>query len=590
MRKLELLSPAADKTIAIQAILHGADAVYMGGPSHGARKKASNSIEDIAEVVEFAHRFRARVYVTVNTIVFENELTDVERLCTNLYRIGVDALIVQDMSLLRLDIPPIALHASTQCDIRTPQKALFLQEAGFSQIVLARELSLTEITKIVKTVDVPVECFIHGALCVSYSGRCAASQLSLNRSANRGECAQLCRLPYTLRNANGEIIEYNKYLLSMKDLNLSNRVEDLILAGVSSFKIEGRLKDVTYVKNVTAAYRSLIDDVIKKYPDSYCRSSFGESEITFKPQLNKSFNRGFTDYYIDGRNNKSKASIYSPKSMGEIIHNIRDLHNGDGISFFNEKGEYQGMNVNGIKGNTILGSRRLAIPKGALIHRTFDIQREKELKGETAKRLIKVDITIDKKGISAIDERGLYARINLDANIEKARKPMDLKVVFSKLGTTNYKLNKFTDNLQESVFIPLSQLNALRRRLIETLDQTNSATYQYDYRRSEKSIDYPAKILTPRDNVSNSLALKFYRDHGVTEIQEAHEIQKYEKSQPVMTTRYCIRRELGCCLKDQTINSKIKSKFKEPLTLISGNNTFILNFDCKNCEMRVIRQ
>jgi len=362
MRDLELLAPAADKNVAREAILHGADAVYMGGPSHGARKKASNSLADIRETVEFAHRFRARVYVTVNTLVYPHEIREVERLVWNLYLCGVDAIIVQDMSLLRMNLPPIALHASTQCDTRTPEKALFLQEVGFSQIVLARELSLQEIDTICRTVGVPVECFIHGALCVSYSGRCAASQVSVGRSANRGECAQMCRMPYTLRNGRGEVVERDKYLLSLRDFNASELIPQMIEAGVSSFKIEGRLKEADYVKNVTAAYRAIIDKVIASNPGKYRRSSYGESKISFTPRLDKSFNRGFTDYFLNGRKPASMASLLTPKSMGEIITDTRLLHNGDGISFFNTKGEYEGVGVNRVENGRIIGSRPFRLP------------------------------------------------------------------------------------------------------------------------------------------------------------------------------------------------------------------------------------
>ena len=338
MRELELLAPAANAEIAIEAILHGADAVYIGPPSHGARKAASNSLEDIKKVVDFAHQYRARVYATVNTIIYENELTGVEELIRKLYIIGVDAIIVQDMGILRMDLPPIALHASTQCDTRTVEKARFLEDVGFSQIVLARELTLEEIRKIHESVDVPLECFVHGALCVSYSGRCHASQAVKGRSANRGACAQICRLPFTLSDAKGEVLIKDKHLLSLKDFNLSENIEDLIEAGVSSFKIEGRLKEVGYVKNVVAYYRKKIDAVIDKYPDMYRRSSFGYSKVDFTPQLDKSFNRGFTTYFLHNRRPDAISSPNTPKSMGEIINDVNQLNNGDGISFFNTKG------------------------------------------------------------------------------------------------------------------------------------------------------------------------------------------------------------------------------------------------------------
>lgn len=406
MRELELLAPAADKETAREAILHGADAVYMGGPSHGARQNASNSIEDIRETVEFAHRFRARIYVTVNTLVYDRELKDVERLVWELYRAGVDAIIVQDMSLLRMDLPPIALHASTQCDTRTVEKARFLEEVGFSQIVTARELCLDELRAICSSVSVPVECFVHGALCVSYSGRCGASQACFSRSANRGACAQICRLPFTLRNSKGEILEKEKHLLSLRDLNASESVPRLIEAGVSSFKIEGRLKEPGYVKNVTAAYRRIIDDYIAAHPAQYRRSSFGVSELTFIPQLDKSFNRGFTDYFINGRTPGRMASLRTPKSMGERIKDFSELHNGDGISFFNEEGEYEGVKVNRIDNGRIIGARRFKLPKNAPVFRTFDIEWQKKMSRPSAERKIRLDVEISPSGITGSDERG----------------------------------------------------------------------------------------------------------------------------------------------------------------------------------------
>ena len=333
-RKLELLAPARDADIAVEAILHGADAVYMGPPNHGARKAASNSIDDIKRVVDFAHIFNARVYVTVNTIIYENELTAVEKMIGQLYRAGVDALIIQDMGILRMDIPPIELHASTQCDIRTPEKALFLQNVGFSQLVLARELSIDEIKDITKTVSVPVEVFVHGALCVSYSGRCQAGFVYNGRSGNRGECSQICRLPFTLKDADGKTWKKEKHLLSLKDLNQLENLESLIDAGASSFKIEGRLKELPYIKNVVSAYRQELDRIIENSEGILQRSSFGSSQVSFTPSLVKSFNRGFSHYFLNGTSRKGIASFDTPKSVGEPINDIRKLNPGDGISYF----------------------------------------------------------------------------------------------------------------------------------------------------------------------------------------------------------------------------------------------------------------
>lgn len=588
-RKIELLAPAANKEVAIAAIMHGADAVYIGASSHGARSKAANSIEDIAELVRFAHQFRARVYVTVNTLVYDSEMDQVRRLITDLYRIGVDALIVQDMSILRMDIPPIALHASTQCDTRTAAKARFLQDVGFSQIVLARELTIPEIKEICDTVSVPVECFVHGALCVCYSGRCAASQVSLGRSANRGECAQMCRMPYTLRNVRGEVVEKDKYLLSLRDFNASARLEEMLEAGVSSFKIEGRLKDVDYVKNVTAAYRRELDRIIAANTDKYVRSSYGTSQISFAPRLDKSFNRGFTDYFLGSRRPGNMASLLTPKSMGEVIQDVDQLHNGDGISFFNAKGEYEGVNVNGIRNGRIIGSRPVSLPKGTTIHRTGDVEWRRMIAGETAGRCLWVDMVIDEDGLTLYDERGLTVRIDLDVVKDKARNPLDPSRILGKLGGTVYKLRNLDNRLNADTFIPASELTRVRRQAMDMLERANLCTYPFDYRRTEKrEAVYPARELDARGNAANVLAREFYVEHGVSSIAKAVETDRYY-SGPVMTTRYCIMRELGAC-KRVCRDPKVRARLAEPLTITTGPHTFTLRFNCSACEMEVIVQ
>lgn len=585
MRTLELLAPAADLETGRQAILHGADAVYIGGPSHGARRAASNSIEDLARLVEFARPFRARVYVTVNTIVYQHEIDEVRRLLNRLWEIGVDAAIVQDIGILRLDIPPLPLHASTQCDTRTPEKARFLQESGFSQIVLARELTLSEISSICREVSVPVECFIHGALCVSYSGRCHASFASFGRSANRGECSQVCRLPFTLRDADGRVLARDRHLLSLRDLNLSDRMTELVEAGVSSFKIEGRLKEVGYVKNVTAYYSSILNEIVAAHPDLYRRASYGRSEVTFTPQLDKSFNRGFTHYFFDERRPASISQPLTPKSMGEEITDVRMLNNGDGISFFNTHGEYEGLRVNRMEGNRIIGSRRFTLPKGAVIHRTFDTQWQTQLSRETAVRKISVDISINSTGVEAIDERGVRVRIPLDVTFDKARRPVDFRREFAKLGNTVYELRNFHSSLSPDIFIPASQLSRIRRELVAMLDTANLQSLPLELRRKEnREFPYPKRRLDFRDNVSNPLAEKFYRDHGVTEIEPALETGKVPegKELPVMTTRHCILRESGRCLRENP-------GLRLPLTIESGPNRFRLSFDCDRCEMNVLK-
>lgn len=588
-KKLELLAPAANAEVACAAIDHGADAVYIGAMTHGARKSASNSLDDIAGVVDYAHRFRSKVYVTVNTIVYDRELKEVEQLCRDLYHIGVDALIVQDMGLLRLDLPPIALHASTQCDIRTPEKALFLQKVGFSQLVLARELTLGEISAITEAVDVPVESFIHGALCVSYSGRCHASCAATGRSANRGECAQICRLPFTLRDASGKILSRDRHLLSLRDFNATESLPELIKAGVSSFKIEGRLKDVDYVKNVTAHYNRVINGIIADYGErdgiKLRRSSYGETILKFEPNPEKSFNRGFTDYFLSHRKPTGIASIQTPKSMGEPIADMRLLNNGDGISYFTKDGEYAGARVNRIEGRRIITANKVNIPAGAEIHRTFDVEWQKMMTRQTSERKINVDIKIDEAGVSACDERGVAVRLPLEVTKDVARKEMDYSSDFSKLGNTVYKLRNYVSELDPKVFIPRSEITALRRELISQLDIVNTTNYKFDYRREEdKNVKYPFDRLDFKDNVSNRLADEFYRSHGVKDIEKALEVSlhKVGKGLTVMTTRHCILRELGMCRKERGNHPA------EPLTITGGGKNYRLRFNCRDCEMEVV--
>ena len=563
--------------------------------SHGARKNAANSIEDIKRVVDFAHPFGARVYVTVNTIIFDNELKKVEKLTWELYRTGVDALIVQDMAMLSLELPPIALHASTQCDTRTPEKARFLQDVGFSQIVLARELTLSEIHGIYDKVSVPIECFIHGALCVSYSGRCHASQAVLGRSANRGECAQICRLPFDLKDSSGKTYAEGKHLLSLKDFNTSSSLESLLKAGASSLKIEGRLKDATYVKNVVAAYRQRLDAIISRHPDKYERASFGYSEITFNPQLDKSFNRGFTTYFLDSRQPQKISSPLTPKSMGEAITDIRSLNNGDGISFFNKNGEYEGVMVNGIKDGKIIGNRPFVISKGSEIHRTLDNKWQKTLSRPTATRKMWVDISITPEALLAEDERGVKACIPIGHTAEPAKTPQDYVKTLGKLGNSRYYLRNFSATGCDRMFYPASVLTDARRRLIEALDKAWLARYPYDYRNEElKDVLYPTDKLDYRDNVANRLAEEFYRRHGVTEIERAIEVTtKGNTTQDnsiapegrlVMTTRHCILRETGMCSKR---NPEGYKKISFPLSLTSGKISFHLKFNCRRCEMEV---
>ena len=602
---IELLAPARDADIAIAAIDHGADAVYMGASHHGARADATNSLEDVHRACEHAHRFGARIYATVNTLVYDNELSDVERLIHDLYHIGVDALIVQDMGLLRLDLPPIALHASTQCDLRTPEKARFLEALGFSQLVMARELTLDEIAAIRKVTTVPLEAFVHGALCVSYSGRCAISHVLKNRSANRGECAQMCRLPYDLVDGKGHTLIEGKHLLSLRDMARHDRLEQMMAAGVSSFKIEGRLKDAAYVKNVVAYYRRAIDLIIDRYPDHYRHASFGNVELTFEPSLEKSFNRGFTRYFLDGRrpdDGSAMANIDTPKSQGEYlgralrcnsnrltIETRATLVNGDGLSFTDAQGQFSGARVNrALGGGTVLLREHVNIPRGTQVYRTADKAFNDVLAKPSAKRTIALDADLRCSSgmlvLTLTDERGCRATHSLPCDLQPADKSQNdrQQAELAKLGGTIYRLRDV--HVPDNMFIPASLLARLRRETIELLDRNYAITRPIDKRRSEDmTAMYPSTELTPADNVANRLAEEVYRDHGLTTITPALEAgAPVTSSTPLMHTRYCIRRQLGACLKGKNAN-----KLPRDLYLKTGTTLLRITCDCKNCEMRI---
>lgn len=604
---IELLAPARDADIAIAAIDHGADAVYMGASHHGARADAANSLDDVRRACDYAHLFGARIYATVNTLIYDNELKEVERLVLQLYDAGVDALIVQDMALLRMDLPPIALHASTQCDLRTPEKARFLEALGFSQLVMARELTLDEIASIRQATQVPLEAFVHGALCVSYSGRCALSQALKGRSANRGECAQLCRLPYDLVDSNGHTLVAGKHLLSLRDMARADRIEQMIAAGVSSFKIEGRLKDAGYVKNVVAYYRRAIDKVIALQPDKYRRASFGTSEFTFEPALEKSFNRGFTRYFLDERHpgeGNGMASIDTPKSQGEYlgravrcngnaltIDTTAQLANGDGLSFTGRQGNFSGARVNRALGRgSVLLREPVEITRGTAIYRTADKAFNDLLTKQSATRAIGLNAwlryTSGMLALTLEDERGIKATHAEPCALDAAAKPQAERQIseLGKLGGTVYRL--CNAEVVGGTFIPASLLAKLRRDTIALLDRTWRLTRPTEKRLPEdKSAASPATTLLPADNVANHVAAQLYQDHGVTGITPAIEADTAITAQtPLMHTRYCLRRELGACLKGG--NAK---RLGRELFLKTGNTLLQVNCDCSKCEMIITR-
>lgn len=605
-RHIELLAPAKNEEVGIEAIKHGADAVYIGATSFGARAQAGNDIDSIKRLVDFAHQYDARIYCTVNTIIYNHELHDVERMVKELYRAGVDALIVQDMALLRLDLPPIALHASTQCDLRTPEKAEFLEKMGFSQLVLARELSLSEISDIANRVKVPLEGFCHGALCVCYSGRCLISQVLKHRSANRGECAQFCRLSYDLEDSEGNKLIKSKHLLSLRDFNANDRLEKMIDAGITSFKIEGRLKDVDYVKNVVAFYRQALDRIIASNKNLE-RSSCGSTSLTFTPSLAKSFNRSFTHYFLDGRhpgNGTQMASLNTPKTQGEYLGKIASARgniitldsqvtvvNGDGLSFLDSNGNYDGIRVNRVEGNRLFLKEKCQANVGDKVYKTFDKAFSDILAKPSAKRTIDVDFSLwvvdNRLCLKAIDQRGCSATHSMtldkepEASIQSQAERQ--RQVLSKLGDTIYKLREC--NVVSDTFIPASTLTQLRRETIALLDLSHRCSFQRELRKTEdKSAPFPYQSLSSADNVANHISEQFYKEHGATHIEPAIECsEKSNYKEPVMHTRYCLRRELGACLKDSANPNRLPT----PLFLRNGKTLLQVDCDCKQCEMKI---
>ncbi len=602
-RKIELLAPARNLECGMEAIRHGADAVYIGAHKFGARAAAVNPLEDIAALVEYAHLFNVRIYVTVNTLLHDEELKETEQMIWALYRMGVDALIVQDMGLTRLHLPPIPLHASTQTDNRSPQKVRFLADAGFSQVVLARELSVQDIRRIHDACpDVALEVFVHGALCVSYSGQCYVSQACFGRSANRGECAQFCRLPFSLTDADGKTIVRDKHLLSLKDLNQIDMLEELLDAGASSLKIEGRLKDVAYVKNVTAAYRQKLDSILARRKE-YCRASSGKSRFNFKPQPDKSFNRGFTHYFLHGRQ-KDIASFDTPKSTGEemgtlkeqrggclTVAGIKPFHNGDGVCYFDEQGQLQGFRVNRVEGNKLFpaGNVPRIRPRTSLF-RNYDQEFERLLERQSAERKLSVGISLEENlqgfTLTMEDEDGISAALAFPYAKEEARSPQadNQRAQLSRLGNTSFEAERIEINLKGNWFIPSSVLAEWRRQTADELTRARRISYRREYHVWRPTHHaFPAQSLTYLGNVMNRQAQRFYLDHSVTHMDPAYE-QRPVPEAVLMFCRHCLRFSMGWCPTYQ----KGRSPYREPYTLVgTDGRRFRLTFDCKRCQMLV---
>ena len=616
-RKIELLAPAKNLECGIEAVNHGADAVYIGAPKFGARAAAVNSLEDIAALVAYAHLYNVRIYVTVNTILKEEELAETEKMIWELYRIGVDALIVQDMGITRLNLPPIPLHGSTQMDNRTPEKVRFLADAGFRQVVLARELSLQEIRRIHEACpETPLEVFVHGALCVSYSGQCYVSQACFGRSANRGECAQFCRLPFSLVDADGKTIVRDKHLLSLKDLNQSEVLEDLLDAGASSLKIEGRLKDVSYVKNVTAAYRSKLDAIFARRKE-YVRASSGTCRFDFTPQLDKSFSRGFTHYFLQGRD-REISSFDTPKSLGEemgtmkeqrgnylTVVGVKPFHNGDGVCFLDEQGRLQGFRINRVDGNKLYPAGDVPrIKPRTRLFRNFDQEFERILARKSAERKIGVgwELADTSSGfaLTVADEDGNRITLSFPYPKELARTPQpeNLRTQLGKLGNTPFEVMPLggTDspsattapaiaiNLSQNWFIPASVIADWRRQAIDKLTAARRITYRRELHVWKPTRHrFPATSLTYLGNVMNTAARSFYQAHGVASVEPAYEKQAVPEA-VLMFCKHCLRYSMGWCPTYQ----KGHSPYREPYYLVgTDGKRFRLTFDCKNCQMKV---
>ena len=606
MRPLELLAPAKNLECGIAAINHGADAVYIGAPRFGARAAAGNNVDDIRTLCQYAHQYAASVYVTVNTIIYDDELEATQQLIQQLYDVGVDAILVQDMGILRMSLPPIPLHASTQTDNRTPEKVRWLRDIGFRRVVLARELSVDEIAEIHRQVpDVELEVFVHGALCVCYSGLCYVSQHCFQRSANRGECAQFCRMKFDLLDADGRELEQQRHLLSLKDLNQLQHLEELIMAGACSFKIEGRLKDATYVKNVVAAYSQRLDAIIAKHSDAYCRASKGRVKYSFVPNLKKTFNRGFTTYFLHGR----QPDIFSPdtpKAMGEFVGTVKELRrdsfnvagtasfaNGDGLCFINDEHELEGFRVNRVQGNRLFPFQMPQnLHAGMALYRNYDQEFERLLSHPTAERKIPISMhlsaTTNGFSISCND-----VTVSTVCEHQTAKKPQheNIKRQLSKLGGTIYECMEVSIDKDFNFFIPNSVLSELRRLLVDALNNQSGKTAGHSVLgdSTTKPASVPRYAYQYLYNIANQLSRDFYHADSVTAYELFDHGSKCDVAMkggigPIMQCRHCLRYALGYCIK----HGGKRPTWREPLSLRLGDGRlFRLEFDCKNCQMNV---
>nr|WP_315182119.1 U32 family peptidase [uncultured Flavobacterium sp.] len=605
-KKIEILAPAKDLIHGMAAINSGADAVYIGAPQFGARSNATNSIEDVAALVQYAHLYHAQVFVVINTILYDNELETCRKMIWELYHIGVDALIVQDMAIMEMDLPPIVLHASTQANNRDADNIKFLKDAGMKRVVLARELNLHQIKEISEASDVELEFFVTGALCVSFSGNCYMSVANGERSANRGSCAQNCRLPYNLIDGHGDTLIKNSHLLSIKDFDVSDQIPNLIEAGICSFKIEGRLKDIVYVKNNVSFLRQKLDAFLEEN-ENYTKASSGSCTYTFDSALNRTFNRGYTDYFVNERH-QSIGSWESPKSKGQYIgkliktiggayeiENGELLNNGDGLCYINENNEADGIYVNKVENGLAYPNVLKELKVGTFIYRNNDaafikiVEREDSAVRKISTTLL---LTENENGFELIatDEDGYVSTVHLAHAKEQTKNNLsieeNIKTQLAKTGFTPYTANEINVMFTQNWFLPISKINEMRRTVYEQLSAIRLANYQREEHQIVKTNHpFPVNQLDFTYNVSNKMARKFYERHGVTEIEKAFELQWDPGKSRVMTTKYCIKYELEKCPKYH--KDTMETKLKEPLVLKQGELEYKLKFNCKPCEMEI---
>jgi putative protease len=610
-KKLELLSPAKNLECGIAAIHHGADAVYIGAPRFGAREAAGNSIGDIEKLVAEARIFGVKIYVALNTILYDNELEEAGKIIRQIYEAGADALIIQDFGLLEMNLPPIPLHASTQVNNITVSKVKFLEAAGFKRAVLARELSLEQITEISDQTTIELEAFVHGSLCVSLSGQCYMSHAVGGRSANRGACAQPCRKKYSLTDADGKIIVEDKHLLSLRDLNLSRSIRELADAGIRSFKIEGRLKEIDYVKNITAYYREELDRILEERPE-FDRASHGKTTFFFTPDPTKTFHRGSTEYYLRGRKDPV-AGMDSPKSTGEAIGTVtkvsRDsfqvsgsvvISNNDGLTFVDRHGESTGLKVNRVENGAIFPDKMNGVYTGAAIFRNWDHSFQMALGKKSSERKIPVEFVLTETADGfelRSDSKDFQGNFSLQIPKELAKDPVksreNILRQLAKSGDTPFLVRAIKTEGNEKYFFTSQQLNELRRGLLEGL--TSNAGKSKTFPKMEaassvpknESLKYPIDLQEFENNITNHLAMQFYRRHGLEKPEPGVEKRILSGRLQVMLTKHCLQYELGYCSR---FGGKFPAGLKEPFFLLDGVNRFELAFDCRNCMMKVFKE